>query len=221
MATRTPDTGNDYRGMRATRTGAGVEVARATREAEVRVRLGRGRREEPVLDTGLAFFNHMLEMIAWHGGLNMDVAFQRKTFALRHVVCEDIGMALGMGTLALLQEAMAEGVEATSSAWMAMDEALAFAALSFEGRSMAFVTRESEGARAELVEDIAGSDMVAFFEGFAQGARCTLHLRVTEGRDAHHSWEAAARAFAVALRGCFAPNPFRAGLTAGVKGTLD
>ena len=70
-------------------------------------------------------------------------------------------------------------------------------------------------------EDMAGADMIAFYEGFTQGARCTLHLRVQAGRDPHHSWEAAARAFAVALRGCFGANPFRAGLTAGVKGTLD
>jgi imidazoleglycerol-phosphate dehydratase len=130
-------------------------------------------------------------------------------------------MALGMGVLALLREAMAEGVQATSGAWMAMDEALAFAALSFEGRSMHLIDRDADGARAELVEDMSGADMVAFYEGFAQGARCTLHLRVAAGRDPHHSWEAAARAFAVALRGCFAPMPFRAGLTAGVKGTLD
>src|SRR3990172_11590312 len=101
---------------------------------------------------------------------------------------------------------------------MAMDEALAFCALSFEGRSMHFIDRESEGSHLEQVEDMTGADMVAFYEGFAQGARCTLRLRVTEGRDPHHSWEAAARAFAVALRGCFSPLPWRAGLTVGVKG---
>ena len=86
---------------------------------------------------------------------------------------------------------------------------------------MHFIDRESEGSRLEQVEDMTGADMVAFYEGFAQGARCTLRLRVAEGRDPHHSWEAAARAFAVALRGCFVPLPWRAGLTVGVKGTLD
>jgi imidazoleglycerol-phosphate dehydratase len=104
---------------------------------------------------------------------------------------------------------------------MAMDEAFATAALSFEGRSMHFIDRDSPGSQLEWVEDMLGADMVAFYEGFAQGARCTLRLRVSDGKDPHHSWEAAARAFAVALRGCFAPMAFRAGLTAGVKGTLD
>jgi imidazoleglycerol-phosphate dehydratase len=211
----------EYRGMGVELVDGRAEVSRVTREAEVRVRVWRGDRVEPRLESGLAFLDHMLEMIAWHGGLNLEVTFERRTFALRHVVCEDIGMALGLGVLALLRDAMAAGVESASAAWMAMDEALAFAALSFEGRSIHAIERTGEGARTEMVEDIASADMVAFYEGFAQGARCTLHLRLTEGRDPHHSWEAAARAFAVALRGCFAPMPFRAGLTAGVKGTLD
>jgi imidazoleglycerol-phosphate dehydratase len=212
---------DDYRGMTVELTEGKATVRRVTREAEVTLTVSRGPRVEPRLASGIAFFDHMLEMIAWHAGLNLEVEFARRTFALRHVVTEDIGMALGMGVLALLRGAMSDGVEGAAGATMAMDEALAIAALSFEGRSMAFVERESEGARAELVEDMASADMVAFYEGFTQGGRCTLHLRVLAGRDPHHSWEAAARAFAVALRGCFGANPFRAGLTAGVKGTLD
>lgn len=210
-----------YRGMQAKLRDGTAVVARQTREADVRLEVGRGPREEPVLDTGIAFFNHMLEMIAWHGGLNLKVTFSAKTFALRHVVCEDIGMALGLGIGALLTAALDDGIEGAAGAWMAMDEALAFCALSFEGRSMHVIDRESQGSRLEQVEDMTSADMVAFYEGFAQGARCTLRLHLTEGRDPHHAWEAAARAFAVALRTCFAPLPWRAGLTVGVKGTLD
>jgi imidazoleglycerol-phosphate dehydratase len=212
---------NEYRGMRVSVADGRAEVSRVTREAEVKVSVGRGERREPSLATGLAFFDHMLEMIAWHGGLNLDVTFAKKTYALRHVVTEDIGLALGLGVNALLREAMATGVEGSASASIAMDEALASCALSFEGRSMHFIDRESSGSQLEWVEDMLGADMVAFYEGFAQGARCTLRMKLSEGKDPHHSWEAAARAFAVALRGCFEPMPFRAGLTAGVKGTLD
>ncbi len=210
-----------YKGMGVTQDGNRVVVDRVTREARVRVAITRGTRAEPRLGTGLAFFDHMLEIIAWHGSLNLEVEFERTTFALRHVVCEDIGLAMGMGVAALLRRAMADGVEGGGTAWRVMDEASAFAGLSFEGRAMGFIARESDGARAEWVEDMTGADMVAFYEGFAQGARCTLHLRSVTGQDPHHAWEAVARAFAVALRGCFDPNPFRAGLTAGVKGTLD
>ncbi len=211
----------EYTGMRVESQPGRATVTRTTREAEVRLALSRGDREEPQLDTGIGFFNHMLEMIAWHAGLNLEVSFRQKTFPLAHVVCEDIGMALGMAAAALLREAMADGVEGVGSAWMPMDEALAFAALSFEGRSNHAIRRQSEGARMERVEDMNAVDMVAFFEGFAQGGRCTVQLRVEEGADPHHSWEAACRAFGVALRTCFRPFPFRAGLTVGVKGTLD
>jgi imidazoleglycerol-phosphate dehydratase len=212
---------DSYKGMGVTWDGDRAVVNRVTREARVRVVIGRGPREEPSLGTGLAFFDHMLEMIGWHGALNLTVEFERRTFALRHVVCEDIGLAMGMGAAALLRRAMADGVEGGGTAWRVMDEASAFAGLSFEGRSMSFIARESDGAKAETVEDMTGADMVAFYEGFAQGARCTLHLRAVSGNDPHHTWEAVARAFAVALKGCFDANPFRAGLTVGVKGTLD
>ncbi len=211
----------EYHGMQLETAPGRAAVHRVTREAEVSVAVDRGDRREPVLDTGLGFLNHMLEMVAWHGGLNLEVAFRQKTFALAHVVCEDVGMALGMSCAALLREAIAGGVEGSGSAWMPMDEALAFSAVSFEGRSNHFVRRSAPGSRVDRVEDMAAADMVAFFEGFAQGGRCTVHLEVVHGDDPHHSWEAACRAFGVALRKCFLPLPFRAGLTVGVKGTLD
>jgi imidazoleglycerol-phosphate dehydratase len=211
----------EYSGMRLETAPGRVTASRVTREAEVRVVVERGERREPALDTGLGFFNHMLEMVAWHAGLNLEVSFRQKTFPLAHVVGEDIGMALGMACAALLREAIPDGVEGVGSAWMPMDEALAFSAVSFEGRSNHFVRRTAPGSRLERVEDMACADMVAFFEGFAQGGRCTVHLAITEGEDPHHSWEAACRAFGVALRLCFRPFPFRAGLTVGVKGTLD
>ncbi len=216
-----PDAMDEYRGMTVAWDGDTAVVSRVTREAAVRLAVGRGPRAEPSLGSGLAFLDHMLEMIAWHGALNLAVSFEKRTYALRHVVCEDIGLALGMGVAAMLRRAMAQGVEGGGAAWRAMDEAVAFEALSFEGRSIHAISRESDGARAEGVEDMTGADMVAFYEGFAQGARCTLHLRSVAGADPHHAWEAVARAFAVALKGCFDPNPFRVGLTAGVKGTLD
>jgi imidazoleglycerol-phosphate dehydratase len=102
-----------------------------------------------------------------------------------------------------------------------MDEASAVAQISFEGRSMAVVQRGGAAA-LERVEDVLCVDLVAFFEGFSQGGRCTVHLRIDDGaRDPHHAWEAAFRAFGRALRAALAPNPRRAGRTAGVKGTLD
>ena len=65
------------------------------------------------------------------------------------------------------------------------------------------------------------ADLVAFFEGFAHGARATVRLDVLEADDPHHAWEAAFRAFGRALRVALAGNRWRVGMTAGVKGTLD
>ena len=74
---------DSYKGMGVTWDGDRVVVDRVTREARVRVAIGRGARAEPKLGTGLAFFDHMLEMIAWHGSLNLEVEFERTTFALQ------------------------------------------------------------------------------------------------------------------------------------------
>lgn len=196
------------------------EVRRETREALVSVSLDLGKRREPSLRTSLAFFDHMLQMLCWYGGLTLDVTFEVRTQRLTHVICEDIGLAVGSAVLHGLRDRIEAGVESVGAAHGAIDEALAFAMLSFEGRAFCRVERRGAAAN-ELVEDMRAADLVAFFEGFAHGARATVRLKVLEADDPHHAWEAAFRAFARALRSALTPNAWRAGLTAGVKGTLD
>ena len=208
-------------GMEVVRLGDGAyRVRRETREAVVEVVLQLGERGEPRLGTTLAFFDHMLEMLCWHAGITLEVDFEVKTFRLTHVVCEDVGLALGAGVLQALRERIPIGVESVGEAHAIMDEALAFAMVSFEGRARCQVARGGAAAN-EHVEDMLAADLVAFFEGFAQGARATARLSVLEADDPHHAWEAAFRAFGRALRFSLGSNPWRAGLTAGVKGTLD
>jgi imidazoleglycerol-phosphate dehydratase len=207
--------------MEVARTGESVyRVRRETREALAEVTLHLGERREPQLATSLAFLDHMLEMLCWHGSLTLEVGFEVKTFRLTHVVCEDVGLALGAAVREAVQDRLTGGVESVGEAHGLIDEALAFAAVSFEGRALCLVERGGAAAN-EHVEDMLAADLVAFFEGFAQGARATLRLQVLEARDPHHAWEAAFRAFGRALRFSLATNPWRAGLTAGVKGTLD
>lgn len=210
-----------YRGMTVRREGDAYETQRETREAVVRARVDFGPRREPRLATTLAFFDHMLEMLGWYADLGVDASYEVKTYRLMHVVMEDVGLALGAACSQALRDRIAEGVDSSGFAHGMMDEASALAQISFEGRSAAFVRREGAAA-LERVEDVLSVDLVAFFEGFAQGARCTIQLDLHErGRDPHHAWEAAFRAFGRALRAALAPNPRRAGMTAGVKGTLD
>ena len=210
-----------YQGMTVERDGDVYRTTRESREALVRVALDFGERRQPKLLTTLNFFDHMLEMLGWYGDFVVDASYDVKTFRLMHVVMEDIGLALGAASAAAIRDRIADGVESSGFAHGVMDEASAIAQVSFEGRSNAFVTRGGASA-LESVEDLLCVDLVAFFEGFSQGGRCTVHLDVHENaRDPHHAWEAAFRAFARALRQAISANPRRAGMTAGVKGTLD
>ena len=207
-------------GMDVVRLDDGYQVDRETREASVRVSLQLGERRVVRLGTTLAFFDHMLEMLCWYAGITLEVDFEVKTFRLTHVICEDVGLALGSGIQQALRDRIPTGVESVGEAHGIMDEALAFAMVSFEGRARCVVTRGGAAA-SEHVEDMLAADLVAFFEGFAQGAGATVRLSVLEADDPHHAWEAAFRAFGRALRFSMALNSWRAGLTAGVKGTLD
>jgi imidazoleglycerol-phosphate dehydratase len=212
---------SEYRGMQVTRQGDVYRTRRESNEATVNTAVDFGPRRQPQLDTTLAFFDHMLEMFGWYGDFVVDASYEVKTFRLMHVVMEDTGLALGASFAQVIRDRIADGVESSGFAHGVMDEASAFSQVSFEGRSNAFVTRGGASA-LERVEDVLTVDLVAFFEGFSQGARCTVHLRLDEGsRDPHHAWEAGFRAFARALRAALTTNSRRAGMTAGVKGTLD
>ena len=211
----------DLKGMAVTRNGDVYETLRQSREAMVRTAIDFGPRRPPQLSTTLNFFDHMLEMFGWYGDFVVDASYEVKTFRLMHVVFEDTGLALGAAFAQVIRDRIATGVESNGESHGVMDEASAFAQVSFEGRSNAFIQRGGASA-LERVEDVLCVDLVAFFEGFSQGGRCTVHLDLHDnGRDPHHAWEAGFRAFARALRAALRENPRRAGMTAGVKGTLD
>lgn len=210
----------EFKGMSVERSGEEYRVLRETREAKIEVVLGFDAYRPPKLATTLPFFDHMLEMLGWYADLNVDASYAALTHPLQHVVCEDIGLALGGAARQVVIDRIPEGVESRGDGRALMDESVASSMVSFEGRSNAFFTVADAAAR-EFVEGMQTVDLVAFFEGFSQGARATVHLRLTEGADPHHAWEAGFRAFAHALRAALRANPRRAGLTAGVKGTLD
>jgi imidazoleglycerol-phosphate dehydratase len=207
--------------MTVERDGDVYRAYRESREAVIKVAIDFGERRQAKLQTSIHFFDHMLEMLGWYGDFVVDASYEVRTFALMHVVTEDIGLALGAACAYAIHAGIADGVESSGFAHGVIDEASAFSQISFEGRSNAFVTRAGAAA-LESVEDMHAVDLTAFFEGFSQGGRCTVHLALNEGsRDPHHAWEAGFRAFARALRSALTANPRRAGMTAGVKGTLD
>jgi imidazoleglycerol-phosphate dehydratase len=199
----------------------GVAITRETRESSVGVTVRFGARDESVRpDTGIDFFNHMLEMIAWYGGFNLEATYATKRFRLTHVVCEDVGVVFGHAIRRILERRIPDGVASDGAGFGGIDDALAFSYVIIEGRANHFLELP-DSLRGGDVEDAHNTDLVQFFEGFAQGCRGTLHLRLIAGADPHHRWEACFRAFAKALRAAIASDPWRAGATAGVKGTLD
>ena len=214
---------SSYRSMSTSRDGDAYVTARETREAAIRVAVGfavSDQARDGDLKTGIAFFDHMLEMLGWWADVTIDASYQHRTFPLHHVVTEDIGLALGATLAEVIRDRLDAGVESSGAARAGMDESQAEAFVSFEGRSNVFV-RRGGAATLERVEDMNAVDLVAFFEGFCQGARATVQLDLEHGADPHHAWEAGFRAFGRALRAALAANPRRAGRTAGVKGTLD
>jgi imidazoleglycerol-phosphate dehydratase len=197
----------------------GVEVTRETRENAIELAVTFGERDDDMqLDTGIDFFNHMLEMVAWYAGFNIRVVYRVKRFRLTHVVCEDVGTALGHAIRRVIEQRIPQGVSSVGEGHGAIDDALAFSMFVLEGRANHHVVIP-ESQRGP-VEDAKGTDLVQFFDGFAQGSGGTLHLHLLSGVDQHHQWEASFRAFAQAVRAALAPDLWRANTTAGVKGTL-
>src|SRR5579884_2968800 len=115
-------------GTRAAVEGAGrIAVRRETRESLCEVRVDDGPRRDGTVDTGLNFFDHMLETIAWQACLNLDVHFSHKRYRLTHVITEDTGLTLGRALAKLLEERTPGGVNGLGSAMGAIDEAIAIA----------------------------------------------------------------------------------------------
>jgi imidazoleglycerol-phosphate dehydratase len=168
---------------------------RQTAETQIAVRLtleGRGRYQ---VRTGIRFLDHMLELVARHGGFDLHVDARGDLDVDQHHTVEDVGIALGEA----VSEALGSrrGINRAGYFVMPMDETLAVAAIDLGGRPHAVVdlklrVRKVGDLQAELVHD--------FFEGFAIGARANVHVKVMYGRSSHHQIEAVFKAFARALR---------------------
>src|SRR5947199_6273804 len=170
-------------------------IHRRTNETDIRLKLNLDGRGKARIATGIRFLDHMLELVARHGAFDLNVDAAGDLDVDQHHTVEDLGIALGEAvTLALGNR---RGINRAGYFVMPMDETLAVAAIDLSGRPHAVVSLNLKVARvgdlqSELVED--------FFEGFAQGARANVHLKVLYGRSSHHQVEAVFKAFARALR---------------------
>ena len=170
-------------------------VDRRTRETAIRVRLGLDGRGRYEISTGIRFLDHMLELVARHGGFDLEIDANGDLDVDQHHTVEDLGIAIGEAVSAAL--GTRRGINRAGYFVMPMDETLGVAAIDLGGRAHAVVdlrlkVRRVGDLQAELVQD--------FFEGFAQGARANVHVKVLYGRSSHHQVEAIFKAFARALR---------------------
>lgn len=170
-------------------------VNRQTRETHIRLDLSIDGTGQFRNQTGIRFLDHMLDLVARHGGFDLAVEAQGDLDVDQHHTVEDVGIVFGEAISQALGER--RGIHRAGSFIMAMDETLALAAIDLGGRPHTVVstrvrTRRVGDLQAELVHD--------FFEGFAMGARANVHIKVLYGRSSHHKVEACFKAFARALR---------------------
>jgi len=170
-------------------------IDRKTAETAISIRLtldGKGRHD---IRTGIRFLDHMLQLVARHGGFDLTIDASGDLDVDQHHTVEDVGIALGEAVSAALGDR--RGINRAGYFVMAMDETLGVAALDLSGRIHAVVDLKLKVPR---VGDLQSELLDDFFEGFAQGARANVHLKVLYGRSSHHQVEALFKAFARALR---------------------
>jgi imidazoleglycerol-phosphate dehydratase len=168
---------------------------RNTTETKIHLSLtleGQGRYS---VQTGIRFFDHMLELFTRHGGFDLTLKCKGDLDVDQHHTVEDVGIALGEAFDRALGDK--KGILRAGYFLMPMDETLAVAAIDLSGRAACVVDAQ---VRVRLVGDLQAELLYDFFEGFARGARANVHLKVLYGRSNHHKIEAIFKAFARALR---------------------
>jgi len=171
------------------------QIHRTTGETDLQLTLDLDGSGEGARDTGVGFFDHLLDAVARHGGLDLDVLAQGDLHTGPHHTVEDTGIVLGQA----IGEALGDraGIRRFGHAVLPMDEARAACAIDLSGRPF---TSFEASFPAERVGDFDTDLTEQFFRALANGAKLTLHLRVEAGTNSHHMVEVAFKAFARALR---------------------
>lgn len=172
-----------------------ARIDRKTAETRITIRLGLEGRGRHQVSTGIRFLDHMLDLVARHGGFDLSIEAVGDLDVDQHHTVEDVGIALGEAVSAAVGSR--RGINRAGYFVMPMDETLAVAAVDLGGRACSVVNL---GLRAALVGDLQAELIADFFEGFARGARANVHVKVLYGRSSHHRVEAVFKAFARSLR---------------------
>ena len=192
-----------------------AEVVRNTKETQIRVRLNLDGRGTAKLATGIPFLEHMLDQVARHGALDLEIDAKGDLHIDAHHTVEDIGITLGQALAKALGDKA--GIRRFGHAYVPLDEALSRVVIDFSGRpGLEFHVPWTRALIGEFDVDLVHE----FFQGFVNHAMVTLHIDNLRGDNAHHQCETVFKAFARALRSAAEADARAAGAVPSTKGSL-
>ncbi len=192
-----------------------AQVTRNTLETQINVSLNLDGTGKAMLQTGVPFLDHMLDQIARHGMLDLEVIAKGDLHIDAHHTVEDIGITLGQAFAQAIGDK--KGLRRYGHAYVPLDEALSRVVLDLSGRPGLVFNVDFSRAR---IGDFDVDLIHEFFQGFINHALMTLHIDNLSGRNAHHQAETIFKAFGRALRTAATPDPAASGIIPSTKGTL-
>ena len=192
-----------------------AEVRRDTKETQIRVRVNLDGTGEAKLNTGIGFFDHMLDQIARHGLIDLDIEAKGDLHIDGHHTVEDVGITLGMAVAQAIGDK--KGITRYGHAYVPLDEALSRVVVDFSGRpGLEMDCKFTAGSIGAFDTQLT----FEFFQGFVNHALVSLHVDNLKGHNAHHQAETMFKAFGRALRMAMTLDPRSAGVIPSTKGSL-
>jgi imidazoleglycerol-phosphate dehydratase len=192
-----------------------AEVIRNTNETQITVKINLDGTGQSKLSTGIGFFDHMLDQIARHGLIDLDIQAKGDLHIDGHHTVEDVGITLGQAFAKAVGDK--KGIRRYGHAYVPLDEALSRVVIDFSGRpGLVMHVPFKAGMIGEFDSQLA----FEFFQGFVNHALVTLHIDNLRGENAHHQAETVFKAFARALRSALELDPRSAGMIPSTKGSL-
>jgi len=192
-----------------------AEVQRNTQETRIRVRVDLDGTGKSVLKTGIGFFDHMLDQIARHGLIDLEIEAEGDLHIDGHHTVEDVGITLGMAVAKALGDK--KGITRYGHSYVPLDEALSRVVIDLSGRpGLAMDVRFTSGMIGAFDTQLT----YEFFQGFVNHALVSLHIDNLKGHNAHHQCETIFKAFGRALRMALTPDARMSGVIPSTKGSL-
>ena len=192
-----------------------ADVSRNTKETRIRVRVDLDGTGETKLATGIGFFDHMLDQIARHGMMDLDIQAEGDLHIDGHHTVEDVGITLGQAVAKAVGDK--KGIRRYGHAYVPLDEALSRVVIDFSGRPGLVMNVPFKSGMIGTFDTQLAHE---FFQGFCNHAFVTLHIDNLRGENAHHQCETVFKAFARALRAAVELDPRAAGTIPSTKGSL-